>query len=263
MISGHSNQRGILFSDASAEGNNAVYCWRDGDSISYLTGPVDEMNKLFKDEIRVDKAPSERPALTRAMVFEALFMVALVICSVVFDGRPQVIAGAFVFAFIGSFPLLSLTSARLHEFRTDEMFEQLRRNHGAEHTVINYWETEKDHSDEELADLEAIEEPWNLDDIRPYSHFAKECGTVYMSSILIWAGITGASICFSAELGWLATGGIILGSAFVLFLNTLLNPLNPLKLLQKMNVAKPTDTELEVAATGLQVLIKTTAQNQQ
>lgn len=261
MISGHSNQRGILFSDTSAEGDNAVYCWRDGDSVSYLAGPVDEMRKLFKDEMRADKAPSKRPALTRAMLFEALFMIALIVCSVVFDGRPQVIAGAFVFAVIGSFPLLSLTSARLHEFRTDVMFEQLRRNHGAEHTVINYWEAEKDRADEEREDAETTEEPWSINDIRSYSHFAKECGTVHMSSALIWAGITGASICFSAELGWPTTAEIILGSALALFLNTLLNPFNPLKLFQKMNVAKPTDSELEVAATGLQALIKITSQN--
>lgn len=249
MIQGQSSQRGILFADTSAPGDNAVYCCYQNGQITCLEGPCDELRQIFKSEVAADKDPARGKQRTRIMLGALLFMIAVVALVAVVCGQPRAIAGAATFAVVGAFPLISLALTGTHELASQQMFDQLKRNHGAEHAAIAYHRKTK-----------SLAKPaWSVDELRSCSYIDPECGTVYMASILLWAAVAGIAIGLSADLGLAKTLGILAGTAVLLTLNLWFNPANPLKLVQLRMVSRPTDRELALAGAGMQRLVELTA----
>lgn len=248
MIHGQSSQRGILFADSSAPGDNAVYCCYQNGEITCLEGPADELRKLFKSEMNQDKSPRGERRKDIVSLISCLLMVAVVAGAVVLDGTPNVIAGALVFAVVGAFPLMSLSATCIHNLASPETFEQLKRNHGAEHAALACHRRHK----------KSPGATFTLERMRASSYIDPECGTVYMASILLWAAIAGVTLGFSAELGIAKAAGILVGALVLLVANIWFNPANPLKVFQLTMVARPTDRELALAAAGLQKLLEIT-----
>lgn len=248
MIHGQSSQRGILFADGAATGDNAVYCCYEGGEIVCLTGPLEDLRPLFKSERDADKVPGAGKRGEALMLASCALMAVVVVLAGVFGSTMQVTAGALVFALVGAFPLMSLLTAGTHEFGDPALFEQLKRNHGAEHAALAYHRKTRRQGNWS----------WSLEELRECSHLDPECGTVYLGALLVWAAVAGVAIGCSGSLGALKVVGILVGAAVLLVLNTWFNPHNPLKLLQLCIVARPGDRELQLAAAGMQRLLEVT-----
>lgn len=244
MLSGYSSQRGIIFGDPSLEGDNSVYCWRDfacGNptipEIQMLVGPYDEVIARFRADQKADEQEPEHDPHGRLMLkLTALALALIVAAAVLFDGAP--VFGTVVFAVVAWFPAYALLATRFHTYQTDEMFEQFRRHHGAEHAAFRASRKNKD--------------SWVSDDLSKVSHYENECGTVYAAALLVWALIAGVAIANFPALGFLKTFGVLFGALVLLLLNTWFNPANPLKLAQYWAVARPAAAELELASRCLQ-----------
>lgn len=245
MVHGQSSQRGILFADDALPGDNAVYCCYEAGEIICLTGPLGELRALFKSEMDADKVPGAGRRRDRCMLASIGFMAALVAAAFMLGAPLEVRAGAVAFALIGAFPLMALASCGCHEFGDDRTFAQLKRNHGAEHMAIAYHRRQKRKGGN-----------WSLEEIGACSHIDPECGTVYMASALLWAGVVGAAICAVGVLGIGGVLGLAAGAAVLLALNTWFNPANPLKLVQLRMVARPGTRELMLARAGMLAFIQ-------
>lgn len=248
MISGQSSQRGITFVDSEAEGQNAVYCCYQNDEIVCLTGRAEEIKKLFKSEMDSDKVPGKDKKTTRTMVGVLLIMVLLLAWAIGVNGAPNVIVGVVVFAIVGSFPLFALASMDDHQFEQQDTFEQLKRNHGAEHVILAY---HRKH-------IKETSPAWSIEELRKSDYIDPECGTVYLATLLVWSVVVSLTLCCINEVGLGGAVGIIIGSALLLIINAWFNPFNPLKLFQLRMVARPGDRELYLAAAGMQKLMEIT-----
>ncbi|MBR3689615.1 MAG: DUF1385 domain-containing protein [Eggerthellaceae bacterium] len=241
MQRGFSSQRGIMFGDPALEGDNAVYCWRDQEEIQTLVGPYDQVHKRFRADQETDQVELEEDPRNRLMLKLLVLAIVLIVAAVVlFDGAPVV--GAVVFAVIGWFPSYAILATKYHDYETNEMFEQFRRYHGAEHTVVH---------------AQRKSNPsWKTEDLSKLPYLENECGTVHMATLLVWALVAGITIALFPYLGFLKTLGVLFAATVLLLLNLWFNPANPLKLVQKRVVSHPTATELELAACCMQEFIR-------
>ena len=282
MLSGYSSQFGVFFGDSDIEGDNAVYCWRSApgassgrsascvspasasDELCVMVGPYEEVRDRFRgdqDAGEIESDDNDRHG--RLMLGLTAFALAfVVVIAVLFDGAP--VFGAILFAIVGWFPAYALLATTGHDYKTDEMFEQFRRYHGAEHTVfyarkkkneaclVEGGELSQEACVEKRYQFEREGHTWSLSELSEFPYLERECGTVYAAALLAWAVAAGVIIACSPYLGFLKTFGFLFAAAVLLLLNTWFNPLNPLKLAQWRMVSRPTPAELEVAAFCLQ-----------
>lgn len=226
-----------MFGDPSLEGDNAVYCWRKQGEIQTLVGPYDHVHEIFRAEQKADQSESEKDPHGRLMLKLLAAAVALIAAAaMLLDGAPVV--GTLVFAVVAWFPAFVLFDTKHHDYETDEMFEQFRRYHGAEHAVV-------------IA-RKKNEASWEGDDLTRMPYLENECGTVYMATLLVWALISGITIALFPHLGLMKTAGIIFAAMVLLLLNLWFNPANPLRRAQLRVVARPGAAELELASKCLQ-----------
>lgn len=241
MLRGFSSQKGIMFGDPALEGDNAVYCWRDQGEICTFTGPYDQIYEQFRAEQKADQVELEKDPRSRLMLKLLAFAIALIAAAaVLFDGA--LVVGVVVFAVVGWFPSYAILATKYHDYETDEMFEQFRRYHGAEHTVVHAQGKSRP--------------PWEIEDLAKLPYLENECGTVYMATLLVWALVAGIVIAYFPYLGFLKTLGVLFAATVLLMLNLWFNPANPLKLVQKRMVSRPTASELELAASCMQEFIR-------
>lgn len=207
-----------------------------------LVGPYDEVVARFKEDREADKVKPEKDPHIRVML--ALLLVAVVLpfaVAALTEGAAPVV-GAAVFAVVGWFPAYAIIAAPMHEYASDELFQQFRRHHGAEHAVSMMNRRKKP--------------AWEVTDLRAMPWVERECGNVYMATLLVWALIAGIAIAFFPQLGLLKTAGALVGSLVLLLLNTWFNPWNPLRYAQLRMVAKPTDADLALASTCMQEFLR-------
>lgn len=228
MISGFSNWNSILFRD----GDKAILCSYEGEEMVFKEGNSKDLYDEFvwindngKDPYK-DKNIGKRMKIAVAIVF--LIMMAVIFASDSFAPK----AGAVIFFLSGWFPAMSLSALGVDSYKTG-LFEQFRKNHGAEHTVIAYERAEK--------------AGWTLEEVREYSYVDPQCGSVYMASLLCWSIITGIAIGIRPSWGLLISAI----AAVLLFINTTSNKRNPFMKVQLPGVAKPTDRELMLAIEGM------------
>lgn len=237
MLTGHSNQKGIMFADRRVQGNNAVYCWYEGDEMRCFVGRVERVRERFVNDERADRVPQKKDKHGALMLRLAAIALAIIAVSIIFfDYGPLTVAAVLV-AVVGWFPAYAILSAGLHEYESDEVFEQFKRFHGAEHAAVACYREQ--------------ECGWTLRDLRSAPWLERECGTVYMATVLVWLIIVAVAILCVPMLGVLKLVGVIFGSLVLLVLNTWFNPANPLKRVQLRVVSKPGDRELVLASAAL------------
>lgn len=237
VLIGHSNQRGIMFADRSVQGDNAVYCWYEGEEMRCCVGRAERVRERFVNDQKADRVPQEKDRHGALMLRLAAIALAAIAVTVIFlDNGPLTVAVSLV-AIVGWFPAYAILSTGLHEYESDEVFEQFKRFHGAEHAAV--------------ACYRKSERGWTMNDLRSASWLEQECGTVYMATVLVWLLIVAVAILNVASLGVLKLVGVIFGSLILLALNTWFNPANPLKRVQLRVVSKPGDRELALASAAL------------
>lgn len=249
MLSGRSNRKGIMFSDSSASGTNAVFCWREGNEVVALCGPSAEISPLFDEETKAGKSKSVTRRQNRTLAWLTGTLLSMVVVSALF-GSPLLTAAAVAFALTGFFPAAALLLTVVPRYESEEDSRQMKRYHGAEHAAIAFWRANKN-------DPRAIGEA-SARELASYSHIDPECGTVYLSSALVWAIVLAATIVMSPTVGATKSAVFFLGFGAALLANAWFNPLNPLKAAQLPMVEKPTERELEVAIEGLKKLAEAT-----
>lgn len=231
-IEAHSGVRGIFIGDRKKELQPAVYAYYEKDEIRFCEGSFEEVKAKLKEH---NKEEENDKRTDKAMAKVFILYLGILIGSIVFTVKGIIsffeLLAVIVFL-IGSYvPLSSLTLSRGGLYGNKEVMEQFRRNHGAEHKLINCIYKEIDVNEENL---------------KKESIYAKECGNVYTSTIFFYFLVFLAVAMNIGSIGILKSLAILVILPVVLFFN-FLNPYNPFRVFQKPAIAEPTERELKLA----------------
>lgn len=235
MLGGSSASQGIVLYDTARKGHTGILCYYDNGVPCFKSGPhqsmIDELNKMDKPYT------NQRPwSILLIIALELISMTALVCFIAKSADHIYSTLGAILFCLISFFPIMSIVYSTQNHYSTKVNSRRFKRNHAAEHKIINCVQQNKAQFD--------------MQDLRKSSKLHRECGTVYMGSLILFAGVTGSLVANLPTLGLLNVIAFILLGGCILFLN-MLNPFNPLMLLQLIVTENPTDAELLLVHEGM------------
>ena len=242
MLAGHSTSQGIVLYDTSKQDRNGILCYLKNDQYRYKRGNYKELIVLNNT---LDKPfTNPRPWSILIIIFlEVVFFTALIWLTSVLAKTTNAVAASIVFAVISFFPLLSIAYSTQRHYQTTSDHARFKRHHAAEHMILRYVQHNKTNL--------------TMDKLRKTSRLHQECGTVYMGTLILFAGILSICIGIAPQIGAANAVAYVLLGAVALFLN-IVNPLNPLKLLQLPVTEKPTETELNTVFQGMLYLLNET-----
>lgn len=235
LTNGKSNQRGVCLTARTGKQTVSAYAYRCEGGIKCLVGDNQVVDALFKKHRNANAR--EKSSSDRNVVLMFLVPVVLIVAAFVFAQNAYQVAGVALAAVVGAFPAFALSLIGGDSFDDDALYQQLRRNHGAEHMLFAYI---RKHPMKKTPQV-------MVEDLEGYSYVDPECGTVWASTAVIWAVALGLSV---ALVPWWGAGASLKAlAAFTALLvaNIYLNPKNPLKHFQGPEVAQPTLEELELA----------------
>lgn len=238
MRGGISTSVGIVFYDTKKEGENAVFCFYDGEEPSFKKGEKEALIKEMDSADEKNKTGTEKSEI-KMLGITFLSLLGLIAAVWVFSGGFFAVFGTVLFAVLSYYPMMIIIFAANRIYPDEEAFHQFRRFHGAEHMMLEY------HHGENLS--------WEIEDIRKTSFYHRECGTVYAASGTVFSAIAGISFALIPKIGFLWFLGITVFSFAGLFIN-LVNRHNPLMIFQRFAVEKPGEREILLAAKGMKIL---------
>jgi uncharacterized protein YqhQ len=240
MLGGSSASQGIVLYDTALNGHTGILCYYDNGVPCFKSGPY----KSLIHELEQMDQPYNNPrpwSIILIIALEVVAMTALIYFTSNSANHIYSTLGAVLFCLISFFPIMSLAYSTQNHYSTNENSHRFRRNHAAEHKIINCVQKHKTQFD--------------MQDLRRSSKLHRECGMVYMGSLILFAGMVGSLIANLATLGLMNVISFILLGGCILILN-ILNPFNPLILLQLIVTEEPTDAELLLVYEGMSQLIK-------
>lgn len=242
LTNGASSHRSIYLAGRSDSAALASYAYRDGESLKCETGSQKDVMALFVEH---KMAGCEEEGGFWKVALMVVIPIVLIVAAVTFAQNAFQVAGVAIFAVIAAFPCYSLSLVGENNLSSDALYQQLRRHHGAEHMVMNYFRKVG----------EKAQTPISVQDLQGYRYLDRECGTVMMASIVLWAAALGVAVALVPAWGAMGALKLMAAVTVLLLLNTYVNPANPLVNIQKPEVAPPTLAELEVAATAYNALL--------
>lgn len=228
MFGGVSSSCGVVFYDMRLKGDNAIYCYYDGDTPRYKTGQRDALVEEMQQQ---DQKYIQEPKGILGKIILAILAVLIgcVVLTVKLVGGFFPILGSVLFAVISIFPLATVMYSTVRVYPDEGDFHRFRRFHAAEHMAINY--------------AAKLKKEMILEEYRRCNYFHGECGTVLSGSLVVFAGILWYALSTIPAVGFGKACLTVLIGIVALIVN-IFNPLNPLKLCQIFAVEKPTDREL-------------------
>lgn len=231
-MSGVSSSQGTIWYDRNINGVNSVYGRLTDEGPQIITGTYEELKKIMDEADGAYAKPGSR------MVFFVFFaLLAAVIAAFRLAGL-QLGFAALVFCIIAYFPIMILIYAAADSYTEPELKMQMRRYHGTEHCIYNfYWDKKRD---------------FTIECLKKQSFIAAECGTVYAGSTIVWAFLLAVIIMNIQTIGIIYSILLAIGSAIGIFAAMILLPFYPLRYLQFLNVAKPTE---EMYGLGMEIIL--------
>ena len=228
MLGGHSTSQGIVLYDTGKSEGHGILCYLENGQYRYKRGNYKELIALNN---ALDKSfTNPKPwSVLIILLLEIIFSIAFIRLTVIFAATSNAIAASLIFVLICFFPVLSIAYATQQHYLSDSDQTRFRRHHAAEHMILRYAQHKKSNL--------------TLDELKKMSCLHQECGTVYMGTIILFAGILSICIWQGQQIGVVNAVAYVLLGAIALILNVF-NPLNPLKLLQLPVTKRPTDKEL-------------------
>ena len=239
-IHGLSNPVGILFSDELSLEKDSVYVSCKGGDIRIAEGSKAEMKALWDED---NYSLESEGWLGWAVAKEMLLLLTAFVCVMWRWPGIFTLIGFGIFLAADLKPVLSLLMIGQNYFRDKEDFRQMKRNHGAEHTVIDYVLRTSD------------ERSWDVDEIKKYSYIAVNCGNVAAFERFLMGSFAAISVggipawgLLNALLFFLAAEGLVFSGS--------LTGHPAFRYLQLPQVERPGERELELAGAGLRQLIE-------
>lgn len=226
MQGGLSSCHGVLLYDTTK--NIAIYGYYENDEIIILDGTYQELAKIranYNNKYTANDAIKN----TILIWLVIIMLVSLILSWVIFDFYTFIVCIGFWF--ISFMPILSLSYTWRGLYNTAENNHLFKRYHALEHQMLNLIDQEKE---------------INLNNLKQMSIYEKECGNVYSGTLLVFSTICTCILLNIGFIGIFKALGYIVIVFMILFLN-LLNPYNPLILLQKNMIEKPTECEYLLA----------------
>lgn len=240
MVGGRSTSAGIVFYDTEKAGDNAVFCFFDGEAEAFETGEKESLLKKLSDIDEPRKVKGEHGSIK--IFFSAVLFAVFVIAAVwIFIGGFFPVFGAFLFAALGFVPGVMFIIMAQKKYADEKDFLQFKRFHGAEHMILN------SHARNSV--------PKEFSEVKKASPYDPECGTAYGGTLFFFAAVAGISFGLVPKIGFLWFLGITVAAAILLFFN-FLNPHSPFMILQRAVVEKPSEKELHLAYSGFKKLFE-------
>lgn len=228
MRGGISGSTGIILYDTDKKGDDAVYGYYEGSTITIKHGNHKELADIKKKI----EAEFKRKDKIKDKIMWAVVIVTLILMVASFL-LTSFVKGIFLsFILVGAIlPTVGMFYANISLYENDEDFQQFRRYHGCEHACLEMMSKERE---------------LTMENLKASGIYDSECGTVYMGYALTVLAVAAVVVLNFGTIGFLKGIGAILATIILLFIN-IFNPYNPYKLLQYRVVSKPTDKEYKLA----------------
>ena len=253
-LSGLSNPAGILLTDERDPCRRSVYITRKDQVVQAHIGSRAEVKRLW-DADQAEAAGEEN--IIPGIATLIMLYIAGVCLLIWLKAGSYIWAGYAVFVIMSYQPMRHMMFMGANLFRTEEQFAQMKRNHGAEHMVINYVRHRDTPGGERPPGSKETSRgrTWNPEEIRKYGFLAPNCGNVEAGLKLTVSVLSGITVGIFPVLGW---------SRIVIFAAVWLGILGiggiaghpVLRYLQLPQVEDPGEEELALAEAGMRMLLE-------